>query len=145
MAKIVNLYFKFILMLFSQFLLAPFKQILLLTDDFSLTIITFNRSDVGRRPCRLDGVVLFYTQCKNSIQRMLSKITIPGPSRPWVMYFQKRIRSSHTPTNMSIVIINRKLMVKYFKYIFYFKLEVSETVYDMINISITCFKAFYVK
>lgn len=92
MAKIVNLFFKFILRLFSQFLLAPFKQILLLTDDVYLTIITFNRSDVGGRPCRLDGVVLSYTQCNNSIQRMLSKITIPGPSRPLGMYFQKRIR-----------------------------------------------------
>ena len=81
MAKIVNLYFKFILILFSQFLLAPFKQILLLTDDLSLIIITFNRSGVGGSPCRLAVVALFYTQCSNSIQRIVSKITIPGPSR----------------------------------------------------------------
>ena len=73
MAKIVNLFFKFILILFSQFLLVPFKQILLPTDDFSLIIITFNRFGVGGSPCRLAVVVLFYTQCNNSIQRMLSK------------------------------------------------------------------------
>ena len=45
-------------MLFSQFLLAPLKEILLLTDDFSLTIITFNRSDVGGK--RVDLLWLYY-------------------------------------------------------------------------------------
>ena len=69
-------------MLFSQFLLALFKQILLLTDDFSLTIITFNRSGVGGTLCRLAVVVLFCIHRSIFIKRMFSEITKPVQSRP---------------------------------------------------------------
>lgn len=69
-------------MLFSQFLLAPFKQILVLTNDFSLTIIIFNRSGVGGIPCRLAVVVLFCAHRNIFIKRMFSEITKPVQSRP---------------------------------------------------------------